>query len=404
MGYGLHMSQTNFKIRDGAGGNSRFVAVILALLMTGISVPVYASPAVIQTGERDKFQAVVPYDPSTASQGTEQPAVSSIPSLVNESPLSLDPAPVQNVPAAAFLPTKVSGDIARIYATAYSNLSAGSRQAVDAFLDQLFSIAFQDAARGESGANSSARDPIGFISGALANSGNVAALTREAESLTAQSQMTEESKNFIHTYVIPANEAGSDGNQRASNLQAAFNNRLQNFETSLSVSSGSAISAGEPVASSDAHPRSYVGWITAGVEQAHQNLQSQALSQPFAQASVSNVGETEAPLTQVAETVIRGQYHTVDSVFVDKNYLKTQEMANAPEEMHPYVQWVLYGRHITPENLSRYVETRRKILELFKQAKDSNGILRYRGKVYQAFVPELCQAVGTIELLQPVKG
>lgn len=83
------------KIMKCATGNSRFVAVILALLMSFISVPAYASETVISTGEPNQFQAVKQYVPGedTASAQDIQPAVqadsSSFSYTYNTNPLSL---------------------------------------------------------------------------------------------------------------------------------------------------------------------------------------------------------------------------------------------------------------------------------------------------------------------------
>ena len=49
-----------------------------------------------------------------------------------------------------------------------------------------------------------------------------------------------------------------------------------------------------------------------------------------------------------------------------------------------------------------YIATREKVMDIYRKAKEGDGNIRYRGKVYGAFLPFAEEASGNYELLKSV--
>jgi hypothetical protein len=98
------------------------------------------------------------------------------------------------------------------------------------------------------------------------------------------------------------------------------------------------------------------------------------------------------------------RYQIIDSVFIGKDFIQAQKYLNPPANLHPYLKWLLYTRNLTPRMSDRYLEVREKVTELYRQAKAGRGNIRYRDKVYGAFLPFAETAPGNYELVKPASA
>jgi hypothetical protein len=95
------------------------------------------------------------------------------------------------------------------------------------------------------------------------------------------------------------------------------------------------------------------------------------------------------------------EYHVVDSVYIGKSFIYAQKMLHPPANLHPYLKWLLYVRNLTPAMMEQYLATRESVAAIYAQAKAGQGNIRYKGKIYGAFLPFAETAAGNYELVKP---
>ncbi len=95
------------------------------------------------------------------------------------------------------------------------------------------------------------------------------------------------------------------------------------------------------------------------------------------------------------------QYRVVNSVYIGKEFIYAQRMLHPPANLHPYLKWLLYTRNLTPQMMEHYLATHESVEAIYTQAKAGQGNIRYRGKVYGAFLPFAETAAGNYELVKP---
>lgn len=204
-----------------------------------------------------------------------------------------------------------------------------------------------------------------------------------------------------------ANSQGNQPSEWEPYLKPIFN-RIQSAMNDLGPSS-TALPANDLLKNFSAEAGDF---IRKTLTEANENLRDAALSLPFEKAAFAaeivpfdKAVEASFSLELPIDAYIQGrmnQYQTLDSVYVGRDFLRTQKLLNPPKELHPYLKWLLYTRRLTPQAVDRYLEVRNKILALFRIAKEGRGSIRYRGKVYGAFLPFAENATGNYELVQPV--
>lgn len=152
-------------------------------------------------------------------------------------------------------------------------------------------------------------------------------------------------------------------------------------------------------------------FILNSVSQAQANLADGVLSSPL--EATAFAAETAPILTAgdaldvrqltVVESYVRSQvqkYRVTDSIYIGKDFIQTQKMLHPPAHLHPYLKWLLYTRNLTPRMMENYLATREAILDIYGRAKAGQGDIRYRGKVYGAFLPFAETAAGNYELVK----
>jgi len=153
-------------------------------------------------------------------------------------------------------------------------------------------------------------------------------------------------------------------------------------------------------------------FIVNSINQAQINLADGMLSDPLGTtafaaeaAPVLISGDVfGARKMTVAEMYTKGQsqkFQVIDSIYIGKDFIRAQKMLHPPANLHPYLKWLLYTRNLTPRMMETYLATRKAILDIYGRAKAGQGDIRYRGKVYGAFLPFAETAVGNYELVKP---
>ena len=156
-------------------------------------------------------------------------------------------------------------------------------------------------------------------------------------------------------------------------------------------------------------------FIVNSIGQAQTNLEDGVLSNPLgttafaAEAAPALIsGDTLGPRKMtVAELYIKSQsqkYQVADSIYIGKDFIHVQRMLHPPANLHPYLKWLLYTRNLTPRMMENYLTTREAVLDIYGQAKAGHGNIRYRGKVYGAFLPFAETAAGNYELVKSVSS
>ena len=155
-----------------------------------------------------------------------------------------------------------------------------------------------------------------------------------------------------------------------------------------------------------------VTWLLAS-KRAQTNLANGMLSNPIeATAFAAETPAVQMPSTALdqmtvrektlAELYIKSQkYQVVDSVYIGKDFIFTQKMLHPPADLHPYLKWLLYVRNLTPRMVEKYLVTREAVGTIYEQAKAGRGNIRYKDKVYGAFLPFAETAAGNYELVKP---
>ena len=156
-------------------------------------------------------------------------------------------------------------------------------------------------------------------------------------------------------------------------------------------------------------------FILNSFNRAQTNLANGMLSNPlettaFAAEATPAIMSGDAVATRewtVAELYTKSQnkkYQSVDSVYVGKDFIYAQKMLHPPANLHPYLKWLLYTRNLTPRMVENYLATREAVGAIYERAKEGQGNIRYRGKVYGAFLPFAETAAGNYELVKPASG
>ena len=97
-------------------------------------------------------------------------------------------------------------------------------------------------------------------------------------------------------------------------------------------------------------------------------------------------------------------YQILDSVYISREFFLAHKLLHPPVKLNPYLKWVLYAKRLTPKMVENYLATHRKILLLFHQAKEGKGNIRYKGKLYGAFLPFKENAPGNYELVKTARA
>ncbi|HNV85656.1 MAG TPA: hypothetical protein PKL97_01660 [Candidatus Omnitrophota bacterium] len=105
----------------------------------------------------------------------------------------------------------------------------------------------------------------------------------------------------------------------------------------------------------------------------------------------------EAPA--VADAKLRDGYITVDSVEVGKELATVYYLLHPPSQLHPYLRYLLYTRHVSPEVMRWYLLTMEKINAIYRQAKAGKGKIRYKGRIVDAYLPLPSEMGGEYELV-----
>jgi len=93
------------------------------------------------------------------------------------------------------------------------------------------------------------------------------------------------------------------------------------------------------------------------------------------------------------------QYLVVDSVEVSKELAAVYYLLHPPQQLHPYLRYLLYTRLVDPQVLRWYLAMTEKINAICKQAKAGKGKIRYRGKIVGTFRPMPYDMGGAYELV-----
>ena len=144
--------------------------------------------------------------------------------------------------------------------------------------------------------------------------------------------------------------------------------------------------------------------ILSTFNRAQENLRDDILSNPFGKvaSAAEAVVVSSVPAQASAGELQNRQYQIIDSVYIGQDFIRTQRYLNPPRDLHPYLKWLLYTRNLTPGMVESYLETRTKVVEIYRQAKEGNRNIRYRGRVYGAFLPFAEGSAGNYELVKPV--
>jgi len=152
-------------------------------------------------------------------------------------------------------------------------------------------------------------------------------------------------------------------------------------------------------------------YVLSSFSRVQGNLSNSVLSKPlestaFAAETAPSITSGGAPATReitVTELYVKNQkkYLTVDSVYIGNDFIYTQKMLHPPANLHPYLKWLLYTRNLTPRMVEKYLATREGIESIYAQAKAGQGNIRYRDKVYGAFLPFSEAAAGNYDLVKP---
>ncbi len=153
-------------------------------------------------------------------------------------------------------------------------------------------------------------------------------------------------------------------------------------------------------------------FVLSAFSRAQTNLANGMLSSPLeatafaaeinpVKTSSATLDQTAAREMTIAELYVKGRnYLVVDSVYIGKDFIYAQKMLHPPANLHPYLKWLLYTRNLTPRMVENYLATREAVGAIYAQAKEGRGNIRYRGKVYGAFLPFAETAAGNYELVK----
>ena len=97
--------------------------------------------------------------------------------------------------------------------------------------------------------------------------------------------------------------------------------------------------------------------------------------------------EERPVLSRGVDKTVKEHYQVLGSVVLNRETAKTYELLNPPQKLHPFLRWLLYGRHLTQVRAEQYLAARDKVQEICLRAKAGEGLIRYKGKVMGMFLP-----------------
>lgn len=94
-----------------------------------------------------------------------------------------------------------------------------------------------------------------------------------------------------------------------------------------------------------------------------------------------------------------GKYMVIDGVDVSKELAAVYYLMHPPQQLHPYLRYLLYTRLVDPQVMRWYLAITEKMNAIYKQAKAGKGKIRYKGKIISAFRPMPYDMGGAYELV-----
>lgn len=87
---------------------------------------------------------------------------------------------------------------------------------------------------------------------------------------------------------------------------------------------------------------------------------------------------------------VRGEenlFQVIDSVVLSRENVRTRALLDPPHKLHPFMRWLFYGCHLTPDRVDGYLAEHAKVQEICMRAKAGEGLIRYKGMVMNMFLP-----------------
>ena len=167
--------------------------------------------------------------------------------------------------------------------------------------------------------------------------------------------------------------------------------------------------------------RRFTRYIAASVQSVREKM---AEDTSLPEAKIFSKGESpeiaaEAPgVTRQDRAITRGEspvlsgkagqslqkdYQVLGAVVLNREMAKTYELLNPPQKLQPFIRWLLYERHLTKIRAEQYLAARAKVQAIFMRAKAGEGLIRYKGKIMETFLPlPGDENGGTFELIRRV--
>jgi len=145
--------------------------------------------------------------------------------------------------------------------------------------------------------------------------------------------------------------------------------------------------------------------IASSVQTAHQNLEDGSLPE------ARRFSEVESTLVQKRNLVLSGEpdrengssFRVVDAVILSRENARASALLDPSHQLHPFIRWLLYGRHLTQVRAEGYLAEQSKVKEIYLRAKAGEGLIRYKGKIMESFLPlPGDENGGTFELIRRV--
>lgn len=242
-------------------------------------------------------------------------------------------------------------------------------------------------------------------------SGAIPPVLTEAEALRVLQLLSEALTLAGNDKGLSASDAGTY-NQANSVIEDFFNSKRNNASAPAGSSSltpsevlrdvGKILAAALPVTpaleTSPSLPsggliRQFANYIVASIRTTREHMAEDA-SLPEAEVFSAE----ESPVTVREERVVLSRelnrpiptqknYQVLSSVVLSREIAKTHELLNPPQKLHPFLRWLLYGRHLTQVRAERYLAARAKVQAIFLRAKAGEGLIRYKGEIMGVFLP-----------------
>jgi len=114
-----------------------------------------------------------------------------------------------------------------------------------------------------------------------------------------------------------------------------------------------------------------------------------------------SVRKEHSALSGKEPSVSQSNYQVLGSVVPNPEMAKVYALLNPPQKLHPFIRWLFYGRHLTQVRAERYLAARAKVKEICMRAKAGEGLIRYKGKIMEMFLPlPGDEGGGTFELVR----